>query len=68
MEPTLLNNSSTAAKVGGQLYREAAKKAYETGHLDKTKEIAIAMANQYHSNILRAIDEETRFQSAKNVW
>lgn len=59
--------STIAHKIGVQLYREAAKKAYETGQPNKAKDLAIAMTNRFTSNILEAIDDEARFQSAKEV-
>lgn len=58
---------STAQKIGIQIYRAAKSKAYESGKTADSKSIAVAMANRFQSEILRAIDDEERFQSAKQV-
>lgn len=64
---SFFNFNTIAQKIGVQLYREAAKKAYELGQPNKAKDIAATMVNRFASNILEAIDEEARFQSAKEV-
>ena len=64
---SFFNLDSTANKIGVQLYREARNAAYEQGKPNASKKLAETMANRFHSEILKAIDEETRFQTAKQV-
>ncbi len=64
---SFFNYDSVAAKIGVQLYREAKKAAYERGQPNRVKDIANAMANQFYSEILKAVDDEGRYQSAKQV-
>lgn len=65
--PSFFDFNTIAHKIGVQLYREAAKKAYENGTPNKAKDLAVAMTNKFASNILEAIDEEAKFQSAKDI-
>lgn len=64
---SFFNFDSTASKIGVQIFREAKKAAYERGEPRKASKIAEAMANRFHSEILKAIDEEKSFQSAKEI-
>jgi len=59
--------NSIAAKIGVQLYREAKKAAYEKGQPNNVEAIAERMANNFYSEILKAIELERKFQSTKSV-
>ena len=63
----ILSLDSAAKNIGVQIFREARKATYERGKPGRERAIAETMANRFHSEILKAIDDEFRFQSAKQV-
>ena len=64
---SFLNFNSMASQIGVQLYREAQKAAYAAGKPNQVKQIAEKMVNQFQSNILAAVDRESRFNNAKDI-
>lgn len=64
---SFFNYSNIAKTLGVQIYREAQKAAYERGKPKAAKSIADQMVNRFASQIMEAIDDEHRFQSAKEI-
>lgn len=57
-------DDTIATKVGQQLFTAASQEAYKSrrpGDKDHVKKIADALANRFHSNILKSIDSELNF-------
>ena len=58
---------STARQLGIQIYHNACKVAYEQGKPNQSTKFAITMANRFYSEILKTIDEEAKYQNAKQI-